>query len=1036
MKSAFRKIVFLVCAVLSVGSVVRAEVMLQWFETDWDEMYRRLPKAAEVGYDFFWIPPPTKAPTGLGNKWSNVGYSLYDRFDIGDIPQRGSLATRYGTRGSLRNMIDKAHQLDIKIIPDIVVNHNGNGPNILEYPGMKPTDFHVEWAENYVNDLDFRRAPRMDQWYHLNGYGGTMWQDLANLIDIRTEDHILNGDPKRFTGPKTIEGRDFNFVDGTSFIRHIGQYDKYPYPAAYTNGENAADMLYRWIAWLGDAIDYDGLRLDAGKHIPYEFFGWHHAGFLHEAQWNYNLRHGYSDTGYPDDADTLFENYIHRDDALIFAEILSPWNEIEYWYGYGQNDRNPMRFLDYGMKQNAGESFNGDMSNLGAYGRDFGPNNGILYVWGHDEGGPAKIDLAYAYILTHVGFPMVYFTGSNISWDDYGRSPDKKTWMIPGYDSKALGLESGDITNLVWIHRQFARGKEVKRWEHDGDFFALERYDDLNGNDFPDVGEGLLLLGLNDSGGDITRNNVTVCFAEGTVLHDYTGHAGDITVYNNGGVMQVNLTVPGNGGQGWVCYAPRVAEAVRGGIEVTQAGSKVASMPWIVPGGVHGSDETMYLPRITDTNCDVEIYFSEPAGGSVDSVRLKWGQGLNLSGGMSTDISLVNYGYMDCVRRDATNWHFDVSSSSTNIPEGLNVIRARVFSQRPAGSPALFNTFTKVVYVDRHGPEVVVDYPREGATVDGDCVAVISNLDYTAYGMTVAVDGGSPQTAHEIMKGLWKIDLTGLSSGSHSLVVTTTEADWGDPRSIINTSVVSRSFNVVSNSASLAINRATGSRQEMPFFKTVVTAGGSPSDVKLYWDGYELPFNGGGYTNIFNGEVIYRDYLGNVETNHLWGNFVNGQHFFEAVSVVGGVTNRVVRRVEFDLWGGVAKYGWPGTIDSDGDGIPDCVEMPGFDQGAPGPDQPWPGDWNNNFIPEWDENWTRLNPYNNDTFYSGQWDDRNDFMAMVTVTTKRFIKDIWQVTFISMIFMTVLVIRVALRLICHRPVGLRQTGLPVVRNLQ
>jgi hypothetical protein len=54
--------------------------------------------------------------------------------------------------------------------------------------------------------------------------------------------------------------------------------------------------------------------------------------------------------------------------------------------------------------------------------------------------------------------------------------------------------------------------------------------------------------------------------------------------------------------------------------------------------------------------------------------------------------------------------------------------------------------------------------------------------------------------------------------------------------------------------------------------------------------------------------------------------------------------------------------------------------MPFIDSnGAPGADQPWPGDSNQNFIPDNGETWTRLNPYNHSTYYSGQWDDGNDF---------------------------------------------------------
>ena len=102
-------------------------------------------------------------------------------------------------------------------------------------------------------------------------------------------------------------------------------------------------------------------------------------------------------------------------------------------------------------------------------------------------------------------------------------------------------------------------------------------------------------------------------------------------------------------------------------------------------------------------------------------------------------------------------------------------------------------------------------------------------------------------------------------------------------------------------------------------------------------------------------------------TNRLWGNFINGAHYF----VLTDGTNTAVKRVVFNLYG-------KNHIDSDGDGIPDNVEMPYFDDGAPGPDQSWPGDSNNNFIPDNGETWTRLNPYNQSTFYSSQWDDRGD----------------------------------------------------------
>ena len=40
-----------VFGLFAFAGVAQAEVLLQWFETDWDEMYQKLPKAVEAGYD-------------------------------------------------------------------------------------------------------------------------------------------------------------------------------------------------------------------------------------------------------------------------------------------------------------------------------------------------------------------------------------------------------------------------------------------------------------------------------------------------------------------------------------------------------------------------------------------------------------------------------------------------------------------------------------------------------------------------------------------------------------------------------------------------------------------------------------------------------------------------------------------------------------------------------------------------------------------------------------------------------------------------
>ncbi|MFN9960689.1 MAG: alpha-amylase domain-containing protein, partial [bacterium] len=94
-----------------------------------------------------------------------------------------------------------------------------------------------------------------------------------------------------------------------------------------------------------------------------------------------------------------------------------------------------------------------------------------------------------------------------------------------------------------------------------------ERFDDLNGNAQPNSGEGLLLVALNDSGSDQTRNGIQTSFAPGTVLKDYTGRNPDlVTVASDG---KVNIRVPGWWGQGFVCYAPFNAEGPQTGSPIT-----------------------------------------------------------------------------------------------------------------------------------------------------------------------------------------------------------------------------------------------------------------------------------------------------------------------------------------------------------------------------------------------------------------------------------------------------------------------------------
>ncbi|MEI6084986.1 MAG: alpha-amylase domain-containing protein [Verrucomicrobiota bacterium] len=685
------------------------EVMLQYFETSWDEIYQRLPEIAEIGYEGLWVPPPSKSPVAGGQFASggNVGYSGFDRFDIGDIPQRGSLGTRYGTRGSLRNLSDNAHGCDIKIYPDIVFNHSGNGPDYRTYPGTQPNDFHG-WFDS-GQPGGFKRAPRMSNYGEINnGFGRTFQEELVSLMDLQLEadNRFSTSSPSYWTKP--------------SFGRQPGWDEHYPF--GYVASENTIGYMNRWINWLGYAMDFDGVRLDAPKHCIADFLGLPGSGFLHEVQWNFQNRRGYST---PDEYSDLYKNYINRKNALIFGEFfIGSVSEVDYWRNFGGQGVK-LRYLDFPRKSGLiiPAFNNGDLSALaGASG--FSEAEGILFCQSHDEAPPAKLELAYAYILTHIGLPVVYFTGNNLSGNDV----NVKTWLKIGHGGALGDYSNNALPNLVYIHNQFARGREWNRWT-EGNFFVYERYDDLNSNASPDTNEGLLLVGLNDSGSSQTRNGVQTAFAAGTVLHDYTGlNLTDITV---GGGGTVNLTIPaGNNGQGWVCYAPYNASA--SGAPIRFNNGTAPMMNWIIPGGALTTNKFRQVARATNDVVDIDVYFNNPAGGTVDNVLVKWGQGLkvNSTATFLTNNTLVSGGFQQATDLGGNHWR--LTATLTNVPEGLHLIKARVFNSRPGGFPALFQTFQTAIYVDRTGPALNIVNPPNGATVDGDIVAVITNTDRTA----------------------------------------------------------------------------------------------------------------------------------------------------------------------------------------------------------------------------------------------------------------------------------------------------------------
>lgn len=189
-------IALILASAFAAAPRLRAEAMLQFFNTEWREIADKMPELAEAGYTSLWLPPPTKGSGGL-----SVGYDLWDRFDLGSKDQRGSVRTRYGTEAELIRLVEIAHRFGIRVYFDNIMNHNAfDVPGFNEftpidiYPGFVPEDFHLR-----VTPEGFYR-----KWDNIRSYGDA-WQvlhlGLADLIDIAQE--TPNGNFGTFEGAQS-----------------------------------------------------------------------------------------------------------------------------------------------------------------------------------------------------------------------------------------------------------------------------------------------------------------------------------------------------------------------------------------------------------------------------------------------------------------------------------------------------------------------------------------------------------------------------------------------------------------------------------------------------------------------------------------------------------------------------------------------------------------------------------------------------------------------------------------------------------------
>jgi len=90
---------------------------------------------ADCGVTSAWLPPAYKGRAGA----EDVGYGVYDTYDLGEFDQKGSVATKYGTKDEYLAAVEALHAAGIAVVADIVLNHR-MGADATEVVRAFPVD--------------------------------------------------------------------------------------------------------------------------------------------------------------------------------------------------------------------------------------------------------------------------------------------------------------------------------------------------------------------------------------------------------------------------------------------------------------------------------------------------------------------------------------------------------------------------------------------------------------------------------------------------------------------------------------------------------------------------------------------------------------------------------------------------------------------------------------------------------------------------------------------------------------------------------
>lgn len=541
---------------LSIGEGVLLQTFY-WLSPEggiwWDTINAKMDEFQEVGFESLWLPAAYKGASVTGSQ--SMGYEPYDYYDLGSYNQKGGVETRFGSENELRNLIQNANSKGISAIADIVINHNrGGNPEYNPYLELYKDEFEAAYGIN----LDEYYANTDDKFFtetnFTNVASGQFFRNYTNFH------------------PNTIE-----ISDPGSFINPI-QFPDLVHSDPYVWNE-----ILDWGHWLKDDVGFNGWRFDNVVNMyPWVVEEWMNSigGWGVAELWDGNP--------------TVLENYLS--DIEYSASVF----DFSLLYRLRDLSTSDGFFDLYRLRDENGL--------LSSY-----PSNSVTFVTNHDterETEYSSIDvnkhLAYAYILTHEGYPSVY-------WNDY---------FNPFYQPH--------IQLLTKIHNNYAKGSTSVLFAS-SDLYIAQRNGDPG-----------LIIAINDNPSNEKFAEVSTKWVSQKLI-DLTGQAMSVLTNENG---ECTISVPPNS---YVIYT--VGEAADS----------------ILP-KIHNFNNPREVPQLNNGTVTIDGIFDGQYGFPVtvdflDDTKRKSEDVMALYASVDANFLYLAFPYREMTWNNTENLHFGIAIS-------------------------------------------------------------------------------------------------------------------------------------------------------------------------------------------------------------------------------------------------------------------------------------------------------------------------------------------------------------------------------------